>query len=138
MNRIEFCAKLIQCRQEKGVSKNEMCRLTKLTFSQFQRVEGEPNNFSIDKAFLYLNALGMRIVLRRGSACFVIDNIESVAKWLTFARKDGHSLRTLATEAECSFLTIINVEQARRKVRIDIFLKLVEALDYALTIEPNE
>ena len=138
MNRIEFCAMLTQCRQDNNISKNEMCRLAAWPFKQLQLIEAKPNNFSMDKAFVYLTAIHNKIVLRDSKTTFSIDSIEAVAAWLKQARKERFSLRSLAVETQCSFVTLSNIERMTNKITVDIFLKLVEALDYTLTIEPNE
>lgn len=134
MDRIEFSRLLTNEREQANVGKNEMCRKTGYTFVQLQLLEDKPNNFSMDKAFHYLECLGAVIVIYKQRKKYAINSIESVAKWLKKARADI-SQRTLAEKTGSSNVTIANIERQSTKITIDTFLKILEALGYELKIE---
>lgn len=134
MDRIEFSKLLVNEREKMDIGKNEMCRKAGYTFVELQRLEINPNNFSMDKAFHYLKCLEKTIIINKQKKTFAIDSIESIAKWLKKARANI-SQRTLAEKIGSSYVTIANIERQSTKITIDTFLKILEALDYELKIE---
>lgn len=136
MDRIEFCKLLIETRQNVGVGKNEMCRLTGFTFVQLQLLEDKPNNFAIKKAIDYLAALHYVIVLSRSRSATQIKSVEQFGTWLKQKRKGAFSQRGLADAVGCSYPTIANIERNSNIPTIDVFLKLVDVLGYSIEIKP--
>lgn len=137
MNRTDFCQLLINTRQNMGVGKNEMCRLTGFTFVQLQLLEDKPNNFAIKKAIDYLAALHCVIVLSYSHSAMQISNVEKFGAWLKQKRKGKFSQRDLATAIGCSYPTIANIERNSNIPTIDVFLKIVEVLGYNIEIKPT-
>lgn len=137
MNRAEFCQLLVETREKTGLSKNAMCRLTGFTFGQLQFLEAKPNNFSMDKAFYYLDCICKVVIVQKGRSKKMLCDMNSVASWLQNARKGVYSQRTLATAIDCAYPTIANIERGSSKVTVDIFLKLVDVLGYTIKIEPK-
>lgn len=135
MDRVDFCKMLISLREKSGIGKNEMCRMAGFTFNQLQLLENKPNNFSIDKVFVYLNTLNHVLVLDGEEYCVQIRNISDVSKWLKKARGVNFTQRSLATVIGCSYLTIANIERCANKISIDIFLKIAHVLNYTVKIE---
>lgn len=135
MDRIEFCKKLIDTRQNMGIGKNEMCRLTGFTFVQLQLLEDKPNNFAIKKAIDYLAALHCVMVLSYSRSTMQINDVEKFSCWLKQKRKGKFSQRDLATAVGCSYPTIANIERNSNIPTIDVFLKIVEVLGYNIEIK---
>lgn len=135
MNRIEFSQMLVQARENANIGKNEMCRQTGFTFVQLQLLEVKPNNFSMDKAFHYLDCIGMALSIEKENDCSVLHDIPSIAAWLKDARKGTYTQRSLAEAVGCTYPTIANIERGSNKVTVDNFLKLADILGYTIKIE---
>lgn len=138
MERNEFCQMLVKSREQAGISKNEMCRRTGLTFARLQLIEAKPNNFIISKPIQYLNAIGCVLCLVKGSACTLVQTEQDVAMWLKESRKNLFSQRTLAQAIGCSYLTIANIERGKTTITIDTLLKIVNALGYTISIKSKD
>ena len=137
MDRIEFSQLLIQARANAGLGKNEMCRRTGYTFVQLQLLETKPNNFSMDKAFHYLESIGMVLSIEKDNCRTKLSDIASIATWLKEARKGTYTQRSLAEAVGCTYPTIANIERGSNKVTIDNFLKFANTLGYTIKIEPK-
>ena len=135
MDRNTFSALLTQCRENKNIGKNEMCRLTGFTFQQLQRIEGALNNFNLQFVFRYMNVVGAVLSFEKDGVQYVISNYEEYPKWLQFARTGLYSLRKLAEVVECAYSAITNVEHEKTIIGIDLFLKITDALGYSIKIE---
>lgn len=135
MDRNTFSALLTQCRENKNIGKNEMCRLTGFTFQQLQRIEGALNNFNLQLVFRYINVVGAVLSFEKDGVQYVISNYEEYPKWLKSARTGLYSLRKLEDAVECSHPAIANVEQGKVTVSIDSFLKIADVLGYSVKIE---
>lgn len=137
MDRIEFSKMLVLAREHTGLSKNAMCRQTGYSFHQLQFLETKSNNFAMDKAFHYLDSIGMTLVIEKDDSCTKLHDIESIAAWLKEARKGIYSQRSLAEAVGCTYPTIANIERCSNKVTVDNFLKLADTLGYTIKIEPK-
>lgn len=134
MNRFEFCQRLVKARENAGVGKNEQCRRTGFTFVQLQLLEAKPNNFAINKAIDYLNALDCKLAIGNNNECVYINKPLDFAVWLKSARNGKFSQRSLANEAGCTYPTIANIEGNKNTVTIDIMLKILDVLGYTVKI----
>lgn len=137
MDRIEFSQLLVQARVHVGLGKNEMCRQTGYTFVQLQLLETKPNNFAMNKAFHYLDSIGMILAIDKDENSTKLNNIESIATWLKTARNGIYTQRSLAEAVGCTYPTIANIERGSNKVTVDNFLKLADTLGYTIKIEPK-
>ena len=137
MNRIEFSQMLVQAREHAGHGKNEMCRQTGYTFVQLQLLETKPNNFAMDKAFHYLESIGMTLAVWKDENDTKLSDIASIATWLKAARNGVYTQRSLAEAVGCTYPTIANIERGSNKVTVDNFLKLADTLGYTIKIEPK-
>ena len=79
MDRIEFSQMLVLARERIGLGKNEMCRQTGYTFVQLQLLETKPNNFAMNKAFHYLDSIGMILAIDKDGNSTKLNDIESIA-----------------------------------------------------------
>lgn len=137
MDRIEFSQMLVLARERIGLGKNEMCRQTGYTFVQLQLLETKPNNFAMNKAFHYLDSIGMILAIDKDGNSTKLNDIESIATWLKAARNDIYTQRSLAEAVGCTYPTIANIERGSNKVTVDNFLKLADTLGYTIKIEPK-
>lgn len=137
MDRIEFSQMLVLARERIGLGKNEMCRQTGYTFVQLQLLETKPNNFAMNKAFHYLDSIGMILAIHKDGNSIKLNDIESIATWLKAARNGIYTQRSLAEAVGCTYPTIANIERGSNKVTVDNFLKLADTLGYTIKIEPK-
>ena len=137
MDRIEFSQMLVLARERIGLGKNEMCRQTGYTFVQLQLLETKPNNFAMNKAFHYLDSIGMILSIDKDGNSTKLNDIESIATWLKAARNGIYTQRSLAEAVGCTYPTIANIERGSNKVTVDNFLKLADILGYTIKIEPK-
>lgn len=137
MDRIEFSQMLVLARERIGLGKNEMCRQTGYTFVQLQLLETKPNNFAMNKAFHYLDSIGMILTIDKDGNSTKLNDIESIATWLKAARNGIYTQRSLAEAVGCTYPTIANIERGSNKVTVDNFLKLADTLGYTIKIEPK-
>lgn len=137
MDRIEFSQMLVLARECIGLGKNEMCRQTGYTFVQLQLLETKPNNFAMNKAFHYLDSIGMILAIDKDGNSTKLNDIESIATWLKAARNGIYTQRSLAEAVGCTYPTIANIERGSNKVTVDNFLKLADTLGYTIKIEPK-
>lgn len=137
MDRIEFSQMLVLARERIGLGKNEMCRQTGYTFVQLQLLETKPNNFAMNKAFHYLDSIGMILAIDKDGNSTKLNDIESIATWLKAARNGIYTQRSLAEAVGCTYPTIANIERGSNKVTVDNFLKLADTLCYTIKIEPK-
>lgn len=137
MDRIEFSQMLVLARERIGLGKNEMCRQTGYTFVQLQLLETKPNNFAMNKAFHYLDSIGMILSIDKDGNSTKLNDIESIATWLKTARNGIYTQRSLAEAVGCTYPTIANIERGSNKVTVDNFLKLADTLGYTIKIEPK-
>ena len=137
MDRIEFSQMLVLARERIGLGKNEMCRQTGYTFVQLQLLETKPNNFAMNKAFHYLDSIGMILAIDKDGNSTKLNDIESIATWLKAARNGIYTQRSLAEAVGCTYPTIANIERSSNKVTVDNFLKLADTLGYTIKIEPK-
>lgn len=137
MDRIEFSQMLVLARERIGLGKNEMCRQTGYTFVQLQLLETKPNNFAMNKAFHYLDSIGMILAIDKDGNSTKLNDIESIATWLKAARNGIYTQRSLAEAVGCTYPTIANIERGSNKVTVDNFLKLADILGYTIKIEPK-
>ena len=137
MDRIEFGQMLVLARERIGLGKNEMCRQTGYTFVQLQLLETKPNNFAMNKAFHYLDSIGMILAIDKDGNSTKLNDIESIATWLKAARNGIYTQRSLAEAVGCTYPTIANIERGSNKVTVDNFLKLADTLGYTIKIEPK-
>lgn len=137
MDRIEFSQMLVLARERIGLGKNEMCRQTGYTFVQLQLLETKPNNFAMNKAFHYLDSIGMILAIDKDGNSTKLNDIESIATWLKAARNGIYTQRSLAEAVGCTYPTLANIERGSNKVTVDNFLKLADTLGYTIKIEPK-
>lgn len=137
MDRIEFSQMLVLARERIGLGKNEMCRQTGYTFVQLQLLETKSNNFAMNKAFHYLDSIGMILAIDKDGNSTKLNDIESIATWLKAARNGIYTQRSLAEAVGCTYPTIANIERGSNKVTVDNFLKLADTLGYTIKIEPK-
>jgi len=138
MERQEFCNKLTELRKGSGVKVKDICFTMQSAESAMYRIENGKHSFSMDSALLYLSAINVQLTLKKGKAIVLINEHDSIAKWLKKNREKGYTLSSLAEKAGCSDTTITHIEQKKRAVGIDIFLQLADVLGFSIELSPKK
>lgn len=135
MDRKEFCQLLPLIRKESGIKMKEMCFVMNTMPTTIYRLEKGIGNFAINQMFSYFDALHKKIYLIK-DAEYEIKNIEDFRGWLKNVRINRYSQRSLAMAVGCTHATIANIERGANIPTIDLFLKIVDALEYHIDIKP--
>jgi transcriptional regulator with XRE-family HTH domain len=137
MTRKEFSEKLVECRENAGCGKNELCRRTGFTFNQLQRLENASNNFSIDNVFSYLKAIGYKMyIIDKYNNNFYFKNREVFARYFKKLRDElGVSQRVFATQVGLSYTAITGIEYGNANTSIDNILIVIEKLGCEITFK---
>ncbi len=140
MNRIEFSTKLGATRENVGLGKNELCRQAGFNFNQLQRLETAFNNYKMELAIKYLDALGFCVYIQgKGPGRSVkIEHYDDLLKWfLTKHKESNWTVATLAEMTGFSPTSICNVVNKRQVITIDLFLSLCQAYECNINIKPK-
>lgn len=138
MNRDEFCKLMAAVRSKSKITTTELSFQIKMLLPMLRRFEKGEHNFKLDRVIQYLSILGYQIILysKNETDCvFKIIQYSDIPKFIKCARKDKYTQRELATNIGCTYATIANIERQSNIVSIDMFLKLVETLNYNVKIE---
>ena len=138
MNRDEFCKLMAAVRSKSKITTTELSFQIKMLLPTLRRFEKGEHNFKLDRVIQYLSILGYQIILysKNETDCvFKIIQYSDIPKFIKCARKDKYTQRELATNIGCTYATIANIERQSNTVSIDMFLKLVETLNYNVKIE---
>lgn len=138
MNRGEFCKMMAEARGNSKITTTELSFQIKMLLPALRRFEKGEHNFKLDRVIQYLSILGYQIILysKNETDCvFKIIQYSDIPKFIKCARKDKYTQRELATNIGCTYATIANIERQSNIVSIDMFLKLVETLNYNVKIE---
>ena len=138
MNRDEFCKLMAAVRSKSKITTTELSFQIKMLLPALRRFEKGEHNFKLDRVIQYLSILGYQIILysKNETDCvFKIIQYSDIPKFIKCARKDKYTQRELATNIGCTYATIANIERQSNIVSIDMFLKLVETLNYNVKIE---
>ncbi len=138
MNRDEFCKLMAAVRSKSKITTTELSFQIKMLLPTLRRFEKGEHNFKLDRVIQYLSILGYQIILysKNETDCvFKIIQYSDIPKFIKCARKDKYTQRELATNIGCTYATIANIERQSNIVSIDMFLKLVETLNYNVKIE---
>lgn len=136
MNRNEFSSLLVECREANGIGKNELCRLAGFSFLQLQRLENARNDYNMRSVFQYLSIVKSSIILQKDDDLYCLNQYSQYPQWLFKTRSQVFSLRKLAKAVNCAYSAIANAEHEKTVIRIDLFLKIVDALGYSLCLKP--
>ena len=131
MDRLEFSGLLINTREAECVSKNQMCRLMGIMFTNLQRLERGNNNYNIKTIVAYLDALGYCISLSGILCCSYHDVILCI---IDMRHKLQHTVRSLTALLQYSYASYSRIENERTLLNIDLFLRIVDVLGLELKI----
>lgn len=135
MNRKEFCKALQNMRINAGRNSSEFSFDMRILPNSLKRMENGEDNFGIQKAIKYLHLICKYIILSNNNNKYAILNAEQFNSWLSIHRKETHTQRSLSEATGASVSLIAKFEQNKNFPSIDMFLKIVEALGYTVTIE---
>lgn len=140
MDRIEFSTKLVTTRENVKLSKNELCRQAGFNFNQLQRLETAFNNYKMELAIKYLDALGFCLYIQgKGPGRAVkIEHYDDLLKWVIAKHKESNwTVATLAETTGFSQSSICNIMNKRQVVTVDLFLALCEAYELTINVKPK-
>ncbi len=135
MTRQEFCDMMAAMRQKSNKKMTEICAGMGVLPTAIYRLEKNYNNFEIEKALSYINALQMKLLLMKDYQIVCINSSSDFASWLKQTRTGQYTQRSLAEQAGCTYQTIANIERGTTVVRIDTLLKLIDVFGYIIKIE---
>jgi transcriptional regulator with XRE-family HTH domain len=138
MTREEFCKQLIDCRKASGVKMKDMCFAMGVMPTTIYRLESAKNSFSIDNVFMYLKAIECQMSLKNSSKknkSFAINKYQDIIDWLVKSRKPDYTQRSLAERIDCSHITIANYESGKNIIGVDIFLRIIDALEFTVELK---
>lgn len=138
MNRDGFCKLMAAVRSKSKITTTELSFQIKMLLPTLRRFEKGEHNFKLDRVIQYLSILGYQIILCSNNGVeetFKIAQYSDIPKFIKCARKDKYTQRELAINIGCTYATIANIERQSNIVSIDMFLKLVETLNYSVKIE---
>ena len=138
MTRKEFSDKLAQLRVERGVSKYAVCKHMERKYNQLWRIEGAEHNYTIAIALKFLEAIKYHLVLVKSSNRYIFNTSENFVEFFKNEREDVCSKLQLSKIINKSPNTIHSIEIYRRKLTIDIFLAISEALGFTIEFEPYD
>lgn len=138
MERLDF-SKILSCsRTSLSVGKNELCRKAGFNFNQLQRLESAYNNFNMELAFRYMDALGCCLYIQeKGPGRDVkIESYDDLLKWLQSKRKmTDLTVAAIAEMTGYSATSISNVDNGRQAITIDLFLGMANAFNCNIQIK---
>lgn len=136
MTREEFCMMLIGAKNLAEVKlRDALSYAAQLSFRKIELIESTKTDFNLSDAFLYLKMCHCTLEISGYGMTFV-DTLEETRKYLQYERQQNEwSVVDLAKRSHVSSKIIYAFEDGRCGLRIDTFLKLIDAL--GLTIEIN-
>lgn len=134
MTRQEFCMLLVGVKNSAEVKlRDALSYAAQLSFRKIDAIESAKTDFNLSDALLYLQMCHCTLELSGYGMTFV-DTLEETRKYLQYERQQNEwSVVDLAKRSHVSSKIIYAFEDGRCGLRIDTFLKLIDAL--SLTIE---
>lgn len=135
MNRFEFCALLSKEREKKGLSLYSIQKKMGLTFQQVKRIETGENNFNVEKAIEFINAMESTIVLITSDNRYLVNEYSFLVDVLIKLRDGQYSQRALAEAVHCSYISIANTESGKSVISIDLLLKILSVFNVTIYLQ---
>lgn len=132
MTRQAFCEKCRELRIKSNMTPTDLWKKTGLHHIQIRRIENGENNFNMRDIILFLSSLRTKLSLVSSSEKTVIGSYDDVIQWIVSARAGKFTQRDLSEKIHCSCSVIENAERKATTLRIDFFLRIVEALGYQI------
>ncbi len=126
---------IVKTREDGEIGKIEMCRKVSIMLNDLNNIEIRYRNSKIDRIIEYLFVLQKAICLNKGKAKNIILDSGQFADWMIARRGDKISRYAITKHLSCANNVVANIEDKTRIPTIDMFLKIVEALGYTVTIE---
>lgn len=136
MTREEFCMMLIGAKNMTEVKlRDALSYAAQLSFKKIDAIESTQTDFNLSDALLYLQMCHCTMELSGYGMAFA-DTLDEIRKYLKYERQQNEwSVVDLAKRSHVSSKIIYAFEDGRCGLKIDTFLKLIDAL--GLTIEIN-
>ena len=138
MTRKEFSDKLAQLRVERGVSKYAVCKHMERKYDQLWNMEDAAHNYTIAITLKFLEAIKYHLVLVKSSNKHTFNTSEDFVEFFKNEREGVYSKLQLSKIINKSPDTIHSIEIYRRKLTIDMFLAISEALGFTIEFEPYD
>ena len=137
MTREGFSEMLATIRITNGVSMNKMHLLSGLTTTEIIRIEKAKNNYGLGYIIRFLRHLNYFIVFSNNAHEVCINEQEDFASWLAESKEQSKiSLRSIASNIDCSYQTLSYIVNNKYNVKIDLLLKLVDYFGYTIEFKP--
>ena len=136
MTRQDFCMLLVDA---KNLAEVKLCDAlsyaARLSFRKIDAIESAQTDFNLSDAFLYLKMCHSTLEISGYGMTFV-DTLNEIRKYLKYERQQNEwSVVDLTKHSHVSSKIIYAFEDGRCGLKVDTFLKLIDAL--GLTIEIN-
>lgn len=138
MTRNDFCKMMEQAKIVSGISTSEICFTIKMLMPTLRRFEKGEHNFSLVKVMEYLKVLHAQLAIYNEKSIVTITEYSQLIEWLVSARKNIYTQRKLAEAIGISCDMLTRVESYRSNLTIDVFLKIIEVLEYNIKIVNNK
>lgn len=135
MDRIEFCKKMFLLRKENNLVMRYITVNTGIDESQVRRMENGSSNFSLGRGILYLSALNYKIVISKDNIDKdITSEDEAVSLFPEIREKEKMSYTSFGILLGVEGTHVKNIENKKRCLKIDIFLKMAEKFGYEVSI----
>ena len=138
MTRKEFSDKLAQLRVERNISKYAVCKYIECKYNQLWTIEGAEHNYAMTMTLKFLEAIKYHLVLVKSSNRYTFNTSEGFVELFKNERESTCSRLELSEKINKSADTVRSVETYRRKLTIDMFLVVSEALGFTIEFEPYD
>lgn len=135
MTRREFCMLLTGAKNSAKVKLHDaLLYAAQLSFRKIDAIESAQTDFNLSDALLYLKMCHCTLEMRGYDTTFA-DTLEEIKTYLKYERQqNGWSVVDLAKRSHVSSKIIYAFEDGRCGLKIDTFLKLINALDLLIEI----
>lgn len=136
MTRQKFCSTLVKAKESAYVSLTEAIQNARtLSFKKIDIIECGLNNFNLSDALFYLRMCHCTIEMNGYDMIFA-DTLEEISNFFIAERKwQELSVVDVARNSHVSSKIIYAFEKGRCDLKIDTFLKLIDALNITIEID---
>lgn len=135
MNRLDFCGLLLEAKNKSGINTSDLSFAIKMQWSTLRRFEKGTHSFGMKKAIEYLDIVHGKICLMQNKKKEIISDYNKLIEWEVRERSKTYTQRSLAEKVGCSYVNLANIESGKSVMSVDIFLKIVDALGFAVDIK---
>ena len=134
MTREEFCKLMEKAKVVSNVSRSEISFSMKMLLPALRSFEKGEHNFNMAKVMEYLKVINAQLMAYNNRTNITFADYNQLLVWIIFERKHNYTQRQLAEAIGISYVMLARIESKKSNLSIDIFLKIVDKLDYDIKI----